>query len=191
MADHTPETKSSTKLYIEELVESFNSPECDVPEEVRRGYKIALNACHNAVNGGCGNPDSMSVALGAIVCAIAADRLNQKKQTVLLTKEVSEEVNDRIHKTQCPVRDMPKDAQGRVVVASENGTGLTFQSKLFSLSSKGAAGAIAAASIIIAAVVFGGNIWVNTKISEVATQSAERAVNQIVAMRSDLFPPSK
>lgn len=182
--DQTHEAKSSTKMYMEELLTLFDDPKCGIPSHSKAGFKIALHAGHNAINGGTQNTESLRVAVGATICAMAADKLEQREQMKELVSAVVAEVlpqlveNDRVNK--CPLRALPKDENGLVVLPKELANGISLNTRFFNLTAKGRVAVTLLGAAILAAVIIGLNAWVNSKMNEAAERGSERAVERII-----------
>jgi len=184
--DRTAETKSSTKIYIEQLQKRIDAPDCPLDPAECSSYQIALSAAHNATNGGGHNPESTSVAVGALICAITEEKLSQKARLTQLM-----ETNRREN---CPWEGkLARDKAGNPVLpVAVNGNTLAFVTKWFSISTGGKIGTAAAAAILVTMIIFGFRAWSlrqertrELRMRSAVQQGVERAIEEVVPLSYD------
>lgn len=183
--DHTEVTKSATKLYLESLQRRYDKEDCDIDDAIKGSYQIMLAAGHNAVNGGHGNDGSIQVAVGALICAIAEDKLSQN---VRMLRAI--ETN---RAQSCPFTGkVTKDKQGNPQIEGISSCNtLLFTSKWFSISSGGKFGTVVGAIVLITVLLIGYDYWrmrrfnasidkSTTLVERTVEREADRTIEQTV-----------
>jgi len=178
MSDNTCQVKSGTKIYLDDLLTQFrdDAKSGHIPSPSRSGFRIALEAGANAVNGGGTNPEALQTAVAASTCAMAVDKLGQKDEIESIVSGVLQRVLpslvDERTRSICPLQ---RDSAGNLIAPMDSiGPSFTFGlGKMVNMSIRNKWLAVLALLLITGTFIYGFGIWVkvNAKAGTVAGSS--------------------
>lgn len=163
MSDQTEIVKSSAKIYLEELQKRYDSEAETIPSGVRASFRVAMEAGHNAINGGSSNTESLRVALGAMICANTEAQLALPEQiSDVVSQVISERVPELIRDNASAVCPLPKDKHGMPtaeVMKLIDNSGFSIGSKWFNLNFRGKLIAVMGVLLFTLVVMYVSGLW--------------------------------
>jgi hypothetical protein len=188
MSDNTNHVKSGAKIYMYDLLAQYkdDAKSGHLPGQTRSGFRIALEAGANAINGGGGNPEALQTAVTAATCAIAVDKLGQKDEIESIVSGVITKIlPDLVEKHTLKICPLRRDRRGNLIAPDgSTGPSLTFGlGRMVSMSIRNKGIAVFALVLITGVFVYGFGLWVkmNAKAGTVAGSAvvAEKVVSKV------------